>query len=135
MQPFESYSTESITESNFPVTNIPLQKEQLPRTSSLEIGGYNEHVVLTESTKEQSITQSKNSQGHSKISVNTTTHTPNTTAVILEEISHMETPVTNLSTALMKSNQQASLVRFTFRMKISIQKHSFHRHNNKIFVP
>ena len=100
----------------------------------MEIGGFNEPVVLTESVKEQSSTQSNNSQRHSKtFSVNPTSHTPNTTAIILEETSHMETPVTNLSTFPLKSNQQASLVRFRIRIVISIhgiQKHSYTQCHN-----
>ena len=120
LQPSEPYYTESTTESNFPIINIPSQTEQLPEKPNLNIG-LNEPVILTESVKEQSSTQSKNLQRHSKTSINPTSHTPTTTVVILEETPQIENQVTNLSTCQMKSNQQASLVRLRIRMVIHIR--------------
>ena len=118
LQPSESYYTESTTESNFPITNIPSQTEQLPGKSNMEIGGFNEPVILTELVKEQSSTQPKNLQRLSKTSINPTSHTPNTTVIILEETPQIETQVTNLSTCQMKSDQQASLVRLRIRIVV-----------------
>ena len=87
----------------------------------MKIGCLNEPVLLTESVKEQSSTQSKNLQRHSKTSILPTSHTPTTTEVILEETPQIETQDTNLSTCQMKPNQQASLVRVRIRIVIHIK--------------
>ena len=121
LQPSESYYTESTTESNFPITNIPSQTEKLPGKPNMEIGGFNEPIVLAESVKEQSSIQPKNLQRPSKTSINPSSHIPNTPVVILEETPQIETQVTNLSTYQMKSDQQASLVRLRIRIVIHIK--------------
>ena len=114
INPEESYYTESMTEASFPTTNLlPSSTDNFSEIPAIDIC-FNEPAVQSSNyVKEQSSLPLKsNIQKLSKTSVNPISHTSQSTAISLGEISQMETPASNLTLHPTKMEKQASLVSY-----------------------
>ena len=118
INPEDSYYTESITEATFPATNLPPSStDKFSEIPAIDIC-FNEPVQSCNYVKEQSSLPFNQIQTHSKTSVNPISHTSQSTAISLEEISQMETPVSNFALHPTKMEKQASLVSYLLQLSI-----------------